>query len=468
MTAMVMTADEIARRSGGDVVGARGAEVDSWAFDSRRLDAGACFVALHGERNGHDFVDAAFAAGARVAIVDRTFRPPAPLDPRHALVQVGDTLHALQAIARSVRTGRTDLQVTAVAGSTGKTSTKDLLASTLTPLGCHANAESFNNEFGLPITLCNLPMSARVAVTEMGERLPGDLALLCDIARPQSAIITNVGLAHAEHLGGYEGAAAVLAELMSALPSDGVAVLNADDEWTPRLASATRAAVVTVGNSAEADYRIDDVELDGHLRPSFRMGPARLRIPLHGTHHVINAAMAAAIAHRVFRMPYDEIAVQLAGASTGKWRMELLETDDAVTILNDAYNANPTSMDAALTALAHLPQPGRRIAVLGDMRELGHHHDEAHRAVGVRAAALGLDVIIGVGPGGAVIARTARERGAETALVDTAAAALDRVDALVRTGDAVLCKASRAVGLEIVADGLLARRRHGNDGSGVA
>jgi UDP-N-acetylmuramoyl-tripeptide--D-alanyl-D-alanine ligase len=195
---------------------------------------------------------------------------------------------------------------------------------------------------------------------------------------------------------------------------------------------------------------------------------ARRRVPLHGGHHVMNAAMAATVAHNVFGMPFDEIAVALAGASTGKWRMELLETDDAITILNDAYNANPTSMEAALVALAHLPLPGRRVAVLGDMRELGPHHAEAHRAVGVRAAGLGLDVIVGVGSGGALIAETARTRGACVEIVEDAAAALECVDALVSRGDAVLCKASRAVGLEVVADGLLARRRSDADGSDAA
>ncbi len=211
-----------------------------------------------------------------------------------------------------------------------------------------------------------------------------------------------------------------------------------------------------------------EVELDGQLRPSFRLDGARLRVPLHGGHHVSNAAMAATLAHHVFGMAFDEIALALAGATTGKWRMELLETDDAVTILNDAYNANPTSMDAALAALVRLPQPGRRIAVLGDMRELGRHHAEAHQAVGVRAAGLGLDAIIGVGAGGALIAETARARGAHAEIVDDPAAALDAVDAIVGSGDAVLCKASRAVGLEVVADGLLARRRRGAARTGVS
>jgi UDP-N-acetylmuramoyl-tripeptide--D-alanyl-D-alanine ligase len=469
MTAMVMTAADIALRCGGRVDGDAGARADSWAFDSRALDAGACFVALRASRDGHDFVYSAFDAGARVALVDRPLRPSRPVPPGHALVHVADTLRALQEIARSVRADRADVRVVAVAGSTGKTSTKDLLAAALAPLGCHANAESHNNEFGLPLTLCNAPTSARVVVTEMGERFPGDLALLCDIARPQVAAVTNVGLAHAEHLGGFEGVANMLrAELLGALPADGVAVLNGDDPWTAHLSAGAGASVVTVGVGADTDYRISDVELDGQLRPSFRLQGARLRVPLHGGHHVMNAAMAATVAHKVFGMPFDDIAVALAGASTGKWRMELLETDDAITILNDAYNANPTSMEAALVALAHLPLPGRRVAVLGDMRELGRHHGEAHRAVGVRAAGLGLDVIIGVGAGGALIAETARTRGACVEIVEDAAAALECVDALVNRGDAVLCKASRAVGLEVVAEGLLARRRSDADGSGTA
>ena len=417
MTAMVLTAADIARRCGGRVEGDAEARADSWAFDSRALDDGACFVALRGARDGHDFVPAAFDAGAHVAIVSRHLQSRPVLTGGRALVHVDDTLRALQDVGRSVRTERSDARVVAIAGSTGKTSTKDLLAATLAPLGCHANAESYNNEFGLPITLCNTPGSARVVVTEMGERFPGDLALLCDIARPHVAALTNVGLAHAEHLGGLEGVAAVLGELMRALPGDGVAVLNADDRWTPQLAAGTRANVVTVGFAAAARYRIGEVELDGELRPSFRLCGARLRVPLHGAHHVMNAALAATVAHHVFGLAFDDIAVALAGASTGKWRMELLETDDAVTILNDAYNANPTSMEAALVALAHLPVPGRRVAVLGDMLELGAHHDEAHRAVGARAAALGVDLIIGVGRGGAVIAQTAQARGASVEMV---------------------------------------------------
>jgi UDP-N-acetylmuramoyl-tripeptide--D-alanyl-D-alanine ligase len=429
----------------------------SWAFDSRALDDGACFVALRGHRDGHDFVESAFHAGASVALVDHV--PPTSLVPGsgRALVLVGDTVVALQDIARSVRADRGDLSVVAVAGSTGKTSTKDLLACVLGELGCHANVESFNNEFGLPITLCNTPASARVVVAEMGERLPGDLAALCAIAQPQVGVITNVGLAHAEHLGGHDGTAAVLGELLAALPRGGFAVLNADDPMTPKLAAHTDAKVITVGEAAVADCRMSDVRLDERIRASFTVEGHRMSLPLHGAHHVRNAAMAVAVARRIFALDLADISRALMGATSGRWRMELFETADGVIVLNDAYNANPTSMEAALVALAHLRVPGRRVAVLGDMRELGTHHDEAHVAVGRHAAEVGIDLLVGVGGGGAVIADAAETGGVRVERASDAHAALALIASLVGPGDAVLVKASRALGLERVADGLLDR-----------
>jgi UDP-N-acetylmuramoyl-tripeptide--D-alanyl-D-alanine ligase len=459
----LLTAREIARRAGGRVVGDDGASVDAWAFDSRVLGAGACFVALRGARDGHDFVAPAFDAGAHVALVDDDFAGVSQPPPGRALVHVGDTLGALQEVARSLRLDRPGLHVVAVAGSTGKTSTKDLLAAALASRGCYANAESYNNEFGLPITLCNTPASASVVVTEMGERFAGDLTALCEIARPDTGLVTNVGLAHAEHLGGREGVIAVLAELLEALPTTGTAVLNADDPATPQLVALTPlATVVTVGESEGADYRISNASIDERLRPSFELRGRRFTVPLHGSHHALNAAMAVAVAHGVFSLALEEIALELANAAPGRWRMELLETDSGVTILNDSYNANPTSMEAALVALAGLevPSGGRRFAVLGDMRELGLHHDDAHRDVGERTAVLALDVVVGVGAGGAAMAQAARSGGVETHVVADAAEAVRRVAPLLRTGDAVLVKGSRALGLERVADGLLASARH--------
>ena len=462
-----LRAQEIARRAGGRVVGDGDATVDVWAFDSRVLGDGACFVALQGARDGHDFVAAAFDAGARVALVDNDFAGVPQLGRGRALVHVGDTLGALQEIARSLRLDRPELHVVAVGGSTGKTSTKDLLAAALASRGCHANAESYNNEFGLPITLCNTPDSARVVVTEMGERFPGDLTALCEIARPDTGIVTNAGLAHGEHLGGREGVIAVLAELLEALPAGGTAVLSADDPATPQLTATTLATVVTVGENARADHRITEVSVDERLRPSFVLDGKQFTVPLHGPHHVRNAAMAIVVAHRVFSVPLDEIALERANATPGRWRMELLETASGVTLLNDSYNASPDSMEAALVAFAHLELlPGaRRFAVLGDMRELGVDHDAAHREVGERTAGLALDVVVGVGAGGAAIARAAAAGGIEAHVVADADEAVRFVAPRVRRGDAVLVKASRALGLERVADGLLASALQSGDAS---
>jgi len=462
---IVRTAAALAEVASGRVAGDPTAVAAGWDFDSRTVPPGGCFVALRGHRDGHDFVGEAFAAGARVALVDR--EPDGlVLGSGRALVVVADVVAGLQTVARAFRRSRTDLTVVAVAGSTGKTSTKDLLAAILTPVGCHANPGSFNNEFGLPLTICNTPAAARVLVTEMGERRPGDLALLCGVATPEAAVVTNVGLAHAEHLGGPEGAAAVIGELLEALPAAGVAVLNADDPWSPVLAARTEARVVTVGTVETADYRVGEVVLDDRLRPSFTLDGVRMRVPLHGGHHAANAAAAAVVAREALGVSFAAAADALGATTAARWRMELLETTDGVVVLNDAYNANPTSMTAALDALAALTVAGRRIAVLGDMRELGLHHDDAHRSVGERAADLGLDLVVGVGPGGAVIAAAAGPATSVATVADAAAAA-DLLVGIVRPGDAVLCKASRAVGLERVADRLLGEGRGVVSGSGV-
>ena len=452
-----LTAADIARRASGAVAaGNPDAAVMSWTFDSRSLAEGACFVALRADRDGHEFVEDAFAGGAHVALIDRELPHVTPRA-EQALVRVDDTLAGLQAVARSVRADRVTTEVVGVAGSTGKTSTKDLIAAALASRGCYANVESYNNEFGVPITLLNAPPSAHVVVTEMGERFPGDIAALCEIAQPRVGVVTNVGLAHAEHLGGAEGAATVLGELLEALPGDGLAVLSADDRFTPELAKRTRARVITVGYAKRADFRVWGVELDELLRPSFSIDGQRVAVPLHGSHHVVNAAMAIAVAHRGFGVELEEAAALLASVRRGRWRMELNETSDGVVILNDAYNANPASMEAGLRALAHLPVRGRRIAVLGDMRELGDHAPGAHAKIGRRAAAYGIDVVVGVGRGGAAIARASSDGVGDVRMVANAQEAIDVVLPIVTPGDAVLVKASRALGLEVVADALVQR-----------
>jgi UDP-N-acetylmuramoyl-tripeptide--D-alanyl-D-alanine ligase len=449
----MLTAVDIAHHAHGVVVaGSPEAAVSSWAFDSRTLSRGACFAALRGARDGHDFVPAAFAAGASVAMVSQTrdVEPP----PGAALVRVDDVLRRLQDLARTARAARPALRVVGVGGSTGKTSTKDLLAAALASLGCYANPESYNNEFGLPITLLNTPNRAKVLVAEMGERFPGDVALLCDIARPDVGVVTNVGLAHAQHLGGERGAAQAMNELLQSLPPGGFAVLNADDPWTPALRVPGGVTTVTAGAAANAEYRIEDLQLDDDLHPSFTLAGRPVVVPLRGEHQAYNAALALAVAHRVFGIELDVAAEALESVKPARWRLEVHTTRSGLTVLNDAYNANPASMDAALRALARTPTTGRRIAVLGDMRELGDFSPEAHAAVGRRVAELHIDVLVGVGSGGEEIALAAAPDVKVYPAADAAGAGRV-VRALTGPGDTVLVKASRAVGLDRVAAQLL-------------
>jgi UDP-N-acetylmuramoyl-tripeptide--D-alanyl-D-alanine ligase len=449
-----MTAADIAQRSGGEVVaGDAGAVARSFDFDSRSLEAGACFVALRGDRDGHDFVGDAFSAGATIALVQHV---PARAQVRagQAIVRVTDPQAALQTLARSVRDRRPDLTVIAVTGSSGKTSTKDMLHAALSTTGAvHSNRDSFNNEVGLPLTLLGIEPATRYVVTEMGARFAGNITELCDIAHPTVGAITNIGLAHAEHLGGPHGVAAAKAELVECLPAAGLAVLNADDAWSEWIAARASCEVLTVGEQPHANVRITDVRLDDELHVTCRVGGLLVEVPLRGAHQVHNAALAVAIAQHLGVEPGD-IRTGLAAARASRWRMELESSPAGVAVLNDSYNANPASMEAAIRALAHLPVPGKRIAVLGEMRELGDHAEASHRAIGNLLAALGIDLVVGVGDGGAAIVEGAP--GVESVLVADASAAAHEVSARVRPGDAVLVKASRAVGLEVVADALLA------------
>jgi UDP-N-acetylmuramoyl-tripeptide--D-alanyl-D-alanine ligase len=455
---MDVTLAEIAAVTGGTL---KGGPADglatSFAFDSRALEPGACFVALRGERDGHDFVDAAFEHGAVAALVARM-----PDDsPGGALIVVPDPLAALADLGRWARTRLAGATVVGITGSAGKTATKDLTAAALSPsLAVHASVGSFNNEFGLPLTLLAAPMATEVVVAEMGARFAGNLTDLCAIARPDVGIVTHVGLAHAEHLGGRAGIARVKGELLEALPAAGVAVVNADDDATPELVSRTRARVLRVGaHAVDADVRTHDVHLDAELRPRFVLespwGTTAVQLAVRGAHQVQNAAMAAAAALSL-RVPIADVAKGLAEATTANWRMQLHRSPEGVTVLNDAYNASPTSVAAALESFAHLAPAGRRIFVFGEMLELGDQAVVEHRRVGELAADTGVDVLVMVGAGARPAAQAARERGLTVVDAPDASAALDAVRGLARPGDAVLVKASRAIGLEVVADALVA------------
>ena len=474
---MRLTAAEIADATGGRVIaGSSAAVADSFSIDSRSLGAGSCFVALVAARDGHDFVADAFRAGATVALVGRPVELPANRA-GGALVQVADTLGALATLGGHARDRVGEATVVGITGSAGKTVTKDLLAAALRPARrVTASPVSFNNEAGVPLTLLGAEPDTEVVVVEMGARFAGNIRDLCAIARPGVGIVTNIGLAHAGLLGGASGIAAVKAELLEALPADGLAVLDATDVHTPALAGRTRARVVRIATQAthDADVSVRALMLDDELRPSFELvtpvGAVPVRLQVRGAHQVMNAAMAGAVAAEL-GVPLSEVAEGLGRAEAAPGRMQLARTPHGVTVLDDTYNASPTSTEAALRALAALPVDGRRFAVLGEMRELGPEADDAHREVGRLATELGVDVIV-VGHASRHIAVGARAAGTTAAVeVDDADAAITAAAERLTPGDAVLVKASRAVGLDRVAAALLGNaipKGAGLDGAGRA
>ena len=425
--------------------------------DSRAAVPGSLFVAVQGERvDGHDFAADAVAAGAVAALATRPLGLPA--------VVVADPVAALGRLARLVLDRLPGVAVVGITGSSGKTSTKDLLAQVLTRHGSTvAPAGSYNNEIGLPLTVLQAQASTRHLVVEMGARGAGHLRYLCDIAPPRVGVVLNVGSAHLGEFGSREGIAAAKGELVEALPPDGMAVLNADDPLVAAMAARTRARVVRFGEDPAADVRAQDVRLDPLGRAGFRLvtpeGGGEVSLQLHGEHQVSNALAVAAVA-RELGMDVQTVAEELSSArARSRWRMEVTERADGVVVVNDAYNANPESVRAALKALVAMAAGRRTWAVLGEMRELGELAAEEHDAIGRLAVRLDVNRLVAVGEAARAVhlgASLEGSWGGESVSVPDAAAALELLRAEVRPGDVVLVKASRAVGLERVAEGLLA------------
>ncbi|HEX2363245.1 MAG TPA: UDP-N-acetylmuramoyl-tripeptide--D-alanyl-D-alanine ligase [Jiangellaceae bacterium] len=424
--------------------------------DSRAVVPGGLFVAVRGERvDGHEFAAAAVAAGAIAVMGERTVGVPA--------IVVADSVTALGSLARSVveRLGQAD--VVAVTGSSGKTGTKDLLSQVLAARGpLIAPLGSFNTEIGVPLTILGADSGTRTLVLEMGARGVGHIAYLCDIARPSVGIVLNVGSAHLGEFGDREAIARAKAELVEALPADGTAVLNGDDPLVRRMAERTAARVVMVGESVHADLRAEDVTLDDSGHPSFTLvapdGTATLKLNLVGEHHVGNALATAGAAHAL-GLGVDLIAAELGKArALSRWRMEVTERSDGVTVVNDAYNANPESMRAALKALVAMAGERRTWAVLGEMRELGEASSAEHDAVGRLAVRLDVNRLVAIGSAARPTHLGAAHEGSwadEAAWVPDVETALDLLREQLRPGDIVLVKASRAVGLERLAEELL-------------
>jgi UDP-N-acetylmuramoyl-tripeptide--D-alanyl-D-alanine ligase len=430
----------------------------SITVDSRTVSASGLFVALRGEHvDGHDFAGAAVAAGAAAVMAARPVGVPA--------VIVDDPIVALGRLARAVVDRLPELRIVGVTGSSGKTGTKDLLSQVLPPLGpLVAPPGSYNNEIGLPLTALRADTSTRTLIAEMGARGIGHIRDLCQITPPHVGVVLNVGLAHIGEFGSREAIAQAKGELVEALPNNGVAVLNADDALVRDMAARTAARVVTFGKSPDAAVHADDVQLDDLGRPSFQLtrsdGMAKVALRLHGAHHVANALAVAAVAEAL-GLGIDDTATGLSEASAlSRWRMEFTDRADGVTVINDAYNANPDSVRAALQTLAAVATGNRRTwAVLGEMRELGPRSADEHVAIGRLAMRLGVDRLIAVGEGARPVhlgATEERRDGARTTYVPDTAAAVDVLRREVEPGDIVLVKASRAAGLEVVAERLLA------------
>ncbi|NLG84887.1 MAG: UDP-N-acetylmuramoyl-tripeptide--D-alanyl-D-alanine ligase [Firmicutes bacterium] len=449
---------EVAEVTGGHLVGDPGLTCVRVSIDSRRVEPGDLFFALRGERHdGHDFIPQAIAAGARAFVASRPVEVPAGV----GAVFVPDTIAALGALARHHRR-RFRLPVVAVTGSTGKTTTKEMIAA----IGAvrHRvvkNEGNFNNEIGLPLTILALRPQDELLVVEMGMRGRGQIAALAAIAEPEIGGVTNIGLTHLELLGSQEAIAEAKGELVAALPGSGVAILNGDDARCAALAAKTGARVIRFGLGETAEVRATAL-VEGPEGSEFLLRapggagfPVRLNVP--GRHQVQNA-LAAATAALALGLTPEEIQAGLADFGLARGRGGKVMAPGGWTVIDDTYNANPASMDAALRVMAARSIPGRRVAVLGDMLELGSATEAAHREVGRLAAGAGLSLLLTFGEAAREIGHGAVEAGFPSAAVrhyTEKSVLLETLRSFLRPGDVVLVKGSRGMHMEEIVAGLL-------------
>ncbi len=437
----------VAAVTGGALHGDASLIVDSVTIDSREAAAGSLFAALDGEHvDGHDFAAAAIQAGATAVLASRELDVPC--------VVVDDVTQAVTALARD-NASRTNASVIGITGSQGKTSVKDLLAHILEGAAATiATSGSYNNELGVPLTVLRASADTKFLVVEMGARGVGHIASLCQIVAPDIGVVLNVGSAHVGEFGSAENIAIAKGELVEALQVSGTAVLNADDPRVSDMASRTPARVLTFGRAG--DVKLGQVTVDSSGQPHFTLSyggdVVDAHVPQIGEHHAINAAAAGAAAIAA-GVELSMVADRLATASAvSPMRMQHHVRDDGLVIVNDAYNANPESVAAALRAVTSLAGGRRTIAVLGEMLELGDTSHEAHHEIGRLAAELGYGRVMAVGPGAAAIADGA---GSVGDVVDDVEAAVALLSASLRADDVVLVKASRSGRLERVAQALL-------------
>lgn len=444
---MILPLSEAARLAGGP-----GQFPDTpiahWSIDTRTLPPGALYVALRGENHdGHTFLNAAAERGAIAALVDGRDWPELP---GMRLIRVADTLAALQQLAAGARP-KLKFPLIAITGSAGKTTTKEAVATL-----CNAarNEGNLNNHIGLPLSLLRMDETATAGVLEMGMNHAGEIRLLAQIARPDIGIVTNVGTAHIENFDSIDGIALAKRELIEELGPAGTAILNFDDARVRAFAQVHPGRTITYGTGEGAGIRAENVETtpDGSR---FTIHGTPFEINLPGRHGIWNVTAAVA-AGSILGIPLEQMAAAAKSLKSGKMRGERL-IHNGITILNDCYNSNPEAAIAMLNTLAAMPAAGgRKIAVLGEMLELGAWSEQLHREVGAHAASIGIPVVIGIRGAARHLVEAAAAAGAETHYFDDPAPAGDALRTLARPGDAVLCKGSRGTRVEIALERFMA------------
>mgnify|MGYP000101639990 CR=1 FL=1 len=434
---MILTLAEIVHFTGSASV-VPDQPISQWSIDTRTLPAGALYIALRGENHdGHTFLQAAAERGATAALVDDRRWPETP---GLRLVRVADTLIALQELARHAR-AKLRFPLIAITGSAGKTTVKEAVAA-LT--GATRNEGNFNNHIGLPLSLLRMDETAKAGVLEMGMNHAGEIRLLSGIAKPDIGVVTNAGTAHIENFASIEGIALAKRELIEELGPTGIAILNFDDPRVRAFSDIHSGRTITYGIEHGADIRAENVALTP-IGATFRIQDVPFAIHLPGLHGVSNVTAGVAVGSSL-GIPIEIMAEAARTLQSGKMRGERL-IHNGVIILNDCYNSNPEAAKVMIDTLAAMPG-ARKIAVLGEMLELGGWSDRMHREVGAYAAARGIGVVIGVRGAASHLAEAAKEGGAETLFFEEPADAGDALRALASSGDIVLCKGSRGTRVE--------------------
>jgi UDP-N-acetylmuramoyl-tripeptide--D-alanyl-D-alanine ligase len=452
--------EDVVSGSGGRIVRSATGGAGRVVTDTRNLRGGDLFIALRGpNHDGHDYAPDALWQGAwGVVVEEQALEGLSPLlsaAPAGAVIAVADTERALGDLAAFHRMSL-PVRVVGITGSNGKTTTKEMTAAVAgRRWKVHRNRGNFNNLIGLPLTVLELDAGHQVAVLEMGMNRRGEIRRLAEIGRPEVGVVTNVGPVHLEHIGSVAGVAEAKAELLESLSPSGTAVVNADDPLTDRLLSATKCGKLTFGLDRGADVRAEKVRCEGE-RTFFSlrspMGEAEVSLPFPGLHNVRNA-LAAAAAACVLGAGSEDVRLGLESAQLPPMRFNVMRYRNGVRIINDAYNANPVSMQAALDTMALVAGESRRAAVLGDMLELGEESVEAHRRLGRAAAAARLDLLAAVGSFAVPMAEGAVEGGMKASRVHAlseAGAAAETVKSWIGPNDLLLIKGSRGIKLEDV------------------